>query len=118
MSATLHLAIAVVAAGLDAVFLATLAAGAIRRELPRFLLDRLILAIEGAVVLEVLVGLLVATSGAGPADPLHFVYAVVALAALPVGRAWRGVSRGPRAVPLAVAAIVLAGVLIRLAQTG
>jgi hypothetical protein len=114
----LHLILAWLSALLAAVVLALVIAGGLRQAMPRFAIDRAILATEASVGLALLSGLFQLATSAGPADGLHFVYAAVALLALPIGRAWRGMEPGPRPWPLTIAAIVLLGVLIRLAQTG
>jgi hypothetical protein len=115
---SLHLALAWIAAALDAVVAVLLIAGALRHAQPRFAIDRAILAVEAAVGLALLSGALALVAGPGPHDGLHLVYAVIALVALPIGRAWRGLATGPRPIPLGIGVVVLFGVLVRLAQTG
>jgi hypothetical protein len=115
---SVHVALAWLSAMFDALVVLLAIGGGLRHRMPRFAIDRAILATEAWVGLALLTGLLSLAGGRGPADPLHFLYAVVALAALPVGRAWQGLARGPRPWPLAIAGIVLLGVLVRLAQTG
>lgn len=119
MIATVHATLALLAGALDAAVLAVVVLAAARRQpLPPRLLDRLILALEGTVGLAIAVGLGQVVAGQRPADGLHLLYALVALIAMPIGRSWRGLARGPRVVPLALAGVVVAGVLVRLLQTG
>jgi hypothetical protein len=115
---TLHVALAVLTAGLALVVAAVTIVGAIRHATLRFAIDRAILATEAAVALALLAGLPELATTPGPRDGLHLVYAVVALGALPAGRAWRGFAQGPRPMPIGIACVVLLGVLVRLAQTG
>jgi hypothetical protein len=57
--------------------------------------------------------------GASPREGLHFVYALLALAIVPVGRNLSdGWSARPRGLAVAVASLVALGVLVRLFQTG
>lgn len=91
----------------------------------RFAVDRALLLVVALVALALIAGLLVAAGGDRPADPLHFLYGLVALLALPGGRALGGrlsvpgpAGRSRRAAWNAVAAAVLLGVGLRLLQTG
>jgi heme A synthase len=93
-------------------------AGWARPPLRRQWLDRAILATIVLVAIDVLVGLALLVTGARPVDPLHFLYAVLALAALPVARFWGGRRRGPRAGLILLGAVVLVGLIVRLYQTG
>jgi hypothetical protein len=115
---SLHLALAVVAGVLAALVGGLAIVGRLRGAMPRFAIDRTVLAAEAVIGLAAASGLVQLATGSGPHDGLHLIYAAVALLALPVGRAWRGLVRGPRTVPLVIAAAVLLGVLVRLAQTG
>jgi hypothetical protein len=115
---TIHLALAWVAAVLDGLVLALAVVGGLRHRMARFAIDRAILATEAGIALALVSGLFQLATTPGPRDPLHFVYALVALAALPAGRAWLGLGRGPRPWPLAIAGVIVLGVLVRLAQTG
>lgn len=91
----------------------------------RFAVDRLVIAALGAVALVVLLGLAVLAGGARPADPLHVVYGVAALATIPV--AWGLGSRRPaggapsrrrRDAWLVLAAAVMLGIELRSFLTG
>jgi len=113
-----HLALAVLAAALAVGVAALAIVGRLRGSIPRFAIDRAVLATELVIALAIVSGLLDVSSTGGPHDGLHLLYAIVAIVALPIGRTWRGLARGPRAVPLTIAAVVLLGVLVRLAQTG
>ncbi len=66
-----------------------------------------------------LLGLVLLVGGPGPGDPLHLVYGVVAVAALPVA-VIAAAGRRPRtqSLVLLAAALVEVGVLVRLVQTG
>src|SRR5437762_1082544 len=114
----LHLILAWLSAAFAAAVVLLAIVGGMRHAVHRFAIDRAILATEATVGLALASGLLQLASGPGPHDGLHFIYAAVALVALPIGRAWGGLTRGPRPWPLALAGTVLLGVLIRLAQTG
>jgi hypothetical protein len=91
----------------------------------RFAVDRTVLGVIAVVGLAELLGLLVLAGGERPSDPLHLLYGVAALIALPVawalgGRAARdaATARARRDAWLAVAAAVLLGVELRLFMTG
>jgi hypothetical protein len=114
----LHGALAVLAAALALVVVLLAVAAALRHAPLRLATDRAILATEAAVALALLAGLPELATGQGPRDGLHVVYAVVAIVALPVGRGWGGLARGPRPLPVGLAGVILLGVLVRLAQTG
>ena len=110
-----HLAAPLVAAA-ALVLLVTVVVGAARHRPVRFASDRAILLALGLVSLGILSGLVTLVAGGAPADPLHFVYAVVALAVLPVVRFWDRLARR-RALALAIGAVVLAALMLRLFQT-
>lgn len=115
---SLHLALAIIAAGLALVVGGLAVAASVRGAMARFAMDRAILATEAVVAVAIVTGLVQLGATSGPRDGLHLLYAAVALLALPVARAWRGGRRGPQPLPLAIGALVLLGVLVRLAQTG
>lgn len=84
--ARLHAWIAVASAVLAALMVVVGAldgAGVVRA---RAWLDRLAVALFAALVLVVLLGPGIVVGLGGPADPLHFLYAAVALAAVPLAR--------------------------------
>ena len=83
----------------------------------RLAVDRLILTALVVIAANVVVGLVLLGTGSRPADPLHFLYAVVALLALPVVRFWGALERR-RALALGIGALVLVGLVVRLFQTG
>jgi hypothetical protein len=56
-------------------------------------------------------------TGGHPNDPLHLLYAVVALLVLPLARFW-GRLEHHRALVLGVGGLVLAALVLRLFQTG
>jgi hypothetical protein len=116
--APIHLGAAVAAAGLSAGVLVAVLIGAAGRPMPRRLVDRLILLVEAGVAIAIATGLFQLASGERPDDLLHFLYAVVALGALPAARAWRGIASGPRVLPVSLAALVVIALMVRLAQTG
>jgi hypothetical protein len=105
----------VVAAG-AATLLAVLA-GAVTRRPFRFARDRAILAAIAVVAANVLVGVVLLAGGGAPADPLHLVYAAVALVILPVARFWDRLARR-RELAVGAGAVVLAALVLRLFQTG
>lgn len=90
----------------------------------RFAVDRLILIATASVAATVVVGLVVAAGGRPPADPLHLLYAPIALVT-PLAGWWlggratnRGVGRIGRDGVIAIAALVVLALDARLAMTG
>lgn len=83
----------------------------------RLAVDRAILVAIAAVILAIGSGLLLLAVGGRPVDALHFVYAAAALATLPIAR-FAGAFAGRRALAVAVGAVVLVALVVRLAQTG
>ena len=95
----------------------------------RFAVDRLVLVVIGLVAANAILGLVLLGGGSRPADPLHLLYGPAALIALPLGR-WLGRRSGPGSggpsrpdrrridLWLAIAAIALLGMELRLAMTG
>lgn len=111
-----HIAAPLVAAA-AALLLVVVLVGAARGRPVRLAADRAILLALAFVAFGVLTGAAVLIGGPGPKDLLHFVYALVALAVLPLARFWDRLGRR-RALALAVAAVVLAAMALRLFQTG
>ncbi|MES2210574.1 MAG: hypothetical protein V4515_10385 [Chloroflexota bacterium] len=76
----------------------------------------------GVVSLLVVVaasGLVVLAGGARPREGVHLLYALVAIALVPLARSFLGRATGQRAAALLlVAFVVLGGVLFRLFTTG
>lgn len=85
----------------------------------RIWLDRLILVALAAMAIGVISGLPLILISGGPADPLHFVYALVA-PALIAGARYLGhdVDLRRRAILVTAAAVALLGVVYRLFATG
>jgi hypothetical protein len=91
----------------------------------RLAVDRLVLVVIALVAANGIVGLAVVAAGPRPADPLHLLYGPAALVTLPLGW-WLGRRSGRPSGPdrartdlwLAVAAIVLLGIELRLVMTG
>ncbi len=111
-----HLAAPLVAASALALLLVVVVGAAGHRPV-RFASDRAILLALVLVSLGILSGLIVFATGGAPSDPLHFVYAIVALAVLPAVRFWDRLARH-RALALAIGAVLLAALMLRLFQTG
>lgn len=119
MLSNVHGWLAVVAAVLALVVAAEAALGVVGPRHRRRAVDRAILAAIAVVAIASLVGLgLVFTQGQ-PRDPLHFLYATAALVILPLARfGGAGPWERRRPLVLAVAGLILVGLLVRLAQTG
>ena len=91
----------------------------------RFSVDRLLLAVEAFVALDVGLGGLLLATGDRPSDALHLLYGVAALVTLPAGW-WLGgrpdrsgaISRRRRDGWLLLAAAILVGIELRLVATG
>jgi hypothetical protein len=106
------LALAAVAAGWSVALSVRSGAGG------RPYLATLAIVVAGALA-AALLGLVLLAGGPGPGDPLHLVYGVVAVGALPIA-AVAASGRRPRtqSLVLLAAALVEVGVLVRLVQTG
>ncbi len=117
MIVTAHHVIALLVAAAGLVLVVVVAAGAGRARPVRFAADRTILAALALVVAGIATGLVVLLTGGGPRDPLHLLYAVVALLVLPVARFW-GRLGAHRTLALGVGGVVLAALVLRLFQTG
>ncbi len=117
MIANAHHLLAPLVAASALVLLVVVFSGAARHRPVRFASDRVILLALALVGLGIVSGLVVFLTGGAPSDPLHFVYAIVALAVLPVARFWDRFARH-RALALGIGAVVLAALMLRLFQTG
>jgi hypothetical protein len=123
---TLHDALGIATLALAVLVLCTTLGSAVLgdrlpRAARRWAVDGLALAVEASVLVTGLVGPVLLATGHQPADLLHFLYAAVALGALPVtlGIAMsRGAAGARRDRWLALGALILVGVSIRLLQTG
>jgi hypothetical protein len=113
-----HLSLAWIVGGAGAAVTLVAALGWVRPPINRLWLDRTILLAEAAIVLGVLSGGTVLAAGSRPTDPLHYLYAAIALLALPVVRAWGGPLAGRRPGVMLLGSLVLLGVTLRLFQTG
>ncbi len=114
-----HLLLAYATAALTVVLAVVALLAAVRPRRARSLLDRTILAIGVALAISALSGLVLPVLSGGPADPLHFLYAIVAPVVI-FGARYLG--RAPdvrrRGLWMLAAAIVLAGIVLRLFTTG
>ncbi len=81
--------------------------------------DRAILVALALVAITVVVGAPLPVTGAPPRDPLHFLYALVALAGLPIARV-AAADADPRRLGrfVALAALLVLGAMVRLFMTG
>ena len=105
-------AITVVGIGWSAILLVTRRAGG-----PAF--ERLQAAVVSVLVVSAASGLVLLATGARPADGLHLLYAIVAIALIPLARSFVGRASSRAAGALLLAAfIVLGGVVYRLFTTG
>ncbi len=83
------------------------------------LFERFQAAVVSAIIVGAASGLLMLLSGARPADGLHLLYAVIAIALIPLARSFLGRASGRGAAALLlIAFVVLGGVLYRLFATG
>ena len=119
MLSAVHAAAAPVVAVL-AIALGVVAVIAARgRDAHRNAIDRLILVVLVVALAAGATGAVLLATGHRPSDPLHLLYAAVAVAALPIARFAGGSVRWTsRSWVLAGAAIVLIGVVLRLVATG
>jgi heme A synthase len=91
----------------------------------RFAVDRLLLVVEGLLVLNGALGAAFVVTGLRPADALHLLYGPAAILTLPIGWAV-GARRRPDGSPsrlrrdvwLLAATAILLGLLVRLFMTG
>jgi hypothetical protein len=117
MIATLHLLVAILVAICGGLLTAIVVAGSALGWDVRFPRDRAILAALALTTLGIALGLVILATGGRPADPLHLLYAGVALVLLPVVRFWDRLA-GHRALAVGLGGLVLAGLVLRLFQTG
>lgn len=117
MIANIHHLAAPLAAGTALLLLLVVGFGAARHRPVRFATDRAVLLALVVVALGAVTGLAVFLGGGAPSDPLHFVYAVVALAILPAVRFWDRLA-AHRSLALGAGAVALAALMLRLFQTG
>lgn len=75
-------------------------------------------AVVSVLVVGAAAGLILVATGVGPVEPLHLLYATIAIAAIPVARSFAG-RGGPRGQQLAIAAafVVLGFMVYRLFAT-
>lgn len=81
--------------------------------------ERFQAAVVSLLVVSAASGLVLLAIGARPADGLHLLYAIVAIALIPLARSFLGRATGRRAAVLLLAAfVVLGGLVYRLFTTG
>jgi len=117
MVATIHLATALLVAVSALVVVAVAVIGRVRGRDVRFALDRAILTGLAFVAIGIVLGLVILVTGGRPADPLHLLYAIVALAILPIARFWDRLA-GHRLLAVGIGGLILVGLVVRLFQTG
>lgn len=114
-----HASGALALAIVDALVLVAAIALALGVHAARLWLDRMVLVALILAGINALAGIALIASGHAPSDLLHVVYGAAALIVLPVARwAGRGADLRRRALWVAAGSVVLAGVLLRLGQTG
>ncbi len=117
MLVDLHLVLAIVVAASGLALAVVIVLGHVVGRPFRSGRDRVILVAIGATAASIVLGLVLLATGPGPADPLHFLYAVVALVVLPAIRFWDRLA-ARRGLWLGVGGVVLALLAVRLFQTG
>lgn len=117
MIANVHHLITLLVAAAAVVLLVIVLAGAARHRPARLAADRVILVVLVLIAINAATGLVVFATDKGPADTLHFLYAVLALLVLPVARFWDRLS-SHRTLALGFGAVLLGAFLLRLFQTG
>lgn len=111
------LAHAIVAAVAGGVVWSAALARAGRAESPRF--EQYQAAVVSLVIVGSASGLVLVASGSRPTDGLHLLYALIAVALIPLARSFLGRARGRAAgALLLVAFVVLGAVVYRLFTTG
>src|SRR5439155_10207093 len=114
-----HVWLAVAAAVAAVALLVVTATSAVTARPLQPLLDRLILGELAALAVAVAAGALLLVSGHRPSDPLHLLYAVSALAILPVARfAIPSLRAGRRRWVVVVGAVALVALPVRVWRTG
>jgi hypothetical protein len=115
----LHASGALALGAVDLLIVAASIALALGAREARLWLDRAILVALVVAGLDAVVGIALIASGHAPSDLLHVVYGAATLVVLPVVRwAGRGRDLRRRALWMVAGSVVLAGVLLRLTQTG
>jgi hypothetical protein len=117
MIATIHLVAALMVGASAIAVVAVVITGRMAGRDVRFALDRAILAALGFVAIGIVVGLVILATGGRPTDPLHLLYAAVALLILPIAR-FSDRLAGHRLLAVGVGGVILAGLVVRLFQTG
>lgn len=111
------LAYAVVAAVAGGAVWSAALARAGRAASPRF--EQYQAAVVSLVIVGAASGLLLLATGAGPADGLHLLYALIAIALIPLARSFLGRAHGRGAGALLLVAFVVMGAIVyRLFTTG
>ena len=81
--------------------------------------ERFQAAVVSLLVVGAASGLVLLATGARPADGLHLLYTIVAIALIPLARSFLGRARSRGAAPMLLAAfVVLGGLTYRLFTTG
>ncbi len=119
MAVSFHLALAVSAVAVAGLVLLASGYAVLTHDYRRILIDRLLLAAVALLLLAGVTGLLVFATSRRLSDPLHLVYGLVVVAALPVARylARQGTPRRRGSYMMAGTVVSLA-LLARLSMTG
>jgi hypothetical protein len=116
---SVHVALAWLTVAATIGLLVVSVSGAISGRPSRTWIDRFVLVQLVAAGAALVVGLVVAATASPPADPLHFVYALVVVTTLPIARyLTHGRSDTSLARWMAVAILVVMGGLLRSFMTG
>jgi len=114
----IHVALAWLSGAGVAIVVVIALLGDVRPIRRRTWLDRAIIGTELAIAAAAIAGLVRYVSGAGPSEPLHYVYAGLVSVALPAVRLIGPPGVRPRRAVVLVGGLVALGLLGRLAQTG
>lgn len=117
MLADAHRLVALLVAAGGVLVVIAVALGAATGRPLRFARDRAILTALALVVTGSVLGLAILVTSQGPGDPLHFLYAALAILILPVARFWGPLARR-RSLAVGLGGVVLALLVVRLFQTG